>query len=160
MHITIIQIGKTKHDFFRQAEEEFLKRLQPYTKIKIMTIKDSYTSSSELSEAQINKIKADEAISILKNVPSDSIIITLDETGKQYTSKEFAQKIQQWRDFEGANITFIIGGPFGLSEILKQKTDVLLSFSKFTFTHEAIRTLLLEQIYRSFMILAGKKYHY
>jgi 23S rRNA (pseudouridine1915-N3)-methyltransferase len=160
MHITIIQIGKTKHDFFRQAEDEFLKRLQPYCKLEIITLKDSYSSSTSLSEAQINKFKADEALAILKHVPSDSILVTLDETGKQYTSVEFAKKIQQWKDFEGANITFVIGGPFGLSETMKQKTDLLLSFSKFTFTHEAIRTLLLEQIYRSFMILAGKKYHY
>lgn len=158
MKITIIQVGKTKHTFFQEAEEEYLKRLKPFAKVNIVTLKEASVQST--TEALRNQAKAKEAEEILKSLPDDSYLIALDEHGKGFSSQQFAQFIGKNRDFEGANITFIIGGPFGLDAKILTQAKLKLSFSAFTFTHEAIRTLLLEQIYRAFTILTGKTYHY
>lgn len=162
MQITIIQIGKTKHSFFQEAEAEYLKRLQPFAKVKNIVLKEAniHGNTSELREAEIAKVKEKEAEEIIKNFLQKSLIIALDEKGKQQTSKEFAEFIKKQRDFEGANITFIIGGPYGLHENVMKRVQLRLSFSEFTFTHEMIRTILLEQLYRAFTIIHGKTYHY
>lgn len=158
MQITIIQVGKTKHQFVQQAEQEYLKRLSPNAKINVITLKEA--SEISTSEAARNNAKAQEATRILDAIPQHTFVIALDEHGKQFTSQEFAKFIEKNRDFEGANLTFIIGGPFGLHQTVLEKTQLTLSFSKFTFTHEMIRMLLLEQLYRAFTIISKKTYHY
>ncbi|MCC6643190.1 23S rRNA (pseudouridine(1915)-N(3))-methyltransferase RlmH, partial [Candidatus Peregrinibacteria bacterium] len=158
MRIQIIQVGKTKHQFITAAEQEYSKRLSPWADLKIITLKESSTDST--SEHARQKTKSAEAAKILEVIPKDSFVIALDETGKQFTSVEFAEKINHLKDFQGANLTFIIGGPFGLAEEVKKQASLLLSFSKFTFTHEMIRALLLEQLYRAFTIISNKTYHY
>ena len=159
MKITLIYVGKTKSSYFQEAEREYLKRLQPYAKITIITAKEAPSPYGE-NEATRGLAKQKEGLEILKQVPKDSFIITLDEHGKSMTSPQFAQFLGKNRDFEGADLTFIIGGTYGLSEAILAKSKLKLSFSGFTFTHEMIRTLLLEQLYRAFTILSGKKYHY
>lgn len=159
MNITIIQVGKTKNKYFQEAENEYIKRLQPTAKLNIITLKE-YALPAGSPQAGREIAKDKEAAEILKNLPPKSFIIALDEKGKFLTSIEFADFIKKKRDFEGANITFIIGGPYGLSTKIFEKVDLKLSFSAFTYTHEIIRTLLLEQIYRAFSIIAGKTYHY
>jgi 23S rRNA (pseudouridine1915-N3)-methyltransferase len=156
--ITIIQVSKTKTTNLLSAEQEYLKRLGPYAKIETITIKAFSGEDSGLSTRQIAKKK--EAEEILKAIPKDTLVIALDETGRQFTSPEFAEAIRKNRDFEGANITFVTGGSYGLDESILKKAQLKLSFGKFTYTHEMIRTLLLEQIYRAFIIIAGKTYHY
>ena len=84
----------------------------------------------------------------------------LDERGKQFTSPQFATFIGQKIDEGTGNITCVIGGCYGLSDEVRKKADLLLSFSQFTFTHEMIRPLLYEQLFRTFALLKGKKYHY
>lgn len=158
MQITILQIGKTKHDFVLQAEAEYLKRLQAWVKVNIITLREISTDSD--SETARQKAKIQEGERLLGSLPEKSFLVVLDETGKQFTSPDFAKLIQKNRDFEGANLTFLIGGPFGLSDAVRKRSNLLLSFSKFTFTHEMIRMLLLEQIYRSFTIISNKTYHY
>jgi 23S rRNA (pseudouridine1915-N3)-methyltransferase len=159
MKITIIQIGKTKHDFFKEAEQEYLKRLHPYTKIEIITLKESVLpAGGALSGREI--VKEKEALEILKNLPQKSFLIALDEKGKSMTSLKFAEFLRQKKDFGQADVTFIIGGPYGLSPKVLEKAQLKLSFSEFTFTHEMIRVLLVEQLYRAFTILQGKTYHY
>lgn len=158
MQITLIQVGKTKHQFVQQAEQEYLKRLSLNAKVKVITLKEA--SEISTSENARNNAKAQEATRILDAIPEHTFVIALDEHGKQFTSVEFAKLIEKNRDFEGANLTFIIGGPFGLHATVLEKTQLTLSFSKFTFTHEMIRMLLLEQIYRAFTIISKKTYHY
>jgi len=159
MKITIIQVGKTKASSSREIEQEYLKRLKSYAAINVITLKEASTGSSANSASrELSRLK--EGLEILKHIPKDSFIIALDEHGKSMDSVEFARFIGRKRDFEGANVTFLIGGPYGLSQSILTKTNLRLSFSALTFTHEMIRILLLEQLYRAFSILAGKTYHY
>jgi len=153
--ITIIQIGKTKAPFLQEAEIEYLKRLGAYAKIKTITLKEAQPDGKNTVTA-----KEKEAAEIIKNIPEDSYVIALDENGRQFTSVEFAGLIRKNRDFEGGDITFITGGCYGLGAAILKKAHLRLSFGKFTFTHEIIRTLLLEQVYRAFTIISGKTYHY
>lgn len=154
MQITILQIGKTKHAFIAEAEAEYLKRLGPYTKLNQHTLKEGRIQDSR----QVTML--DEAKFIEKALPANTFLIALDETGKQFSSVLFAEKIKNIRDFGQANITFVIGGPYGLHPQIKSKAQLILGFSQFTFTHEMIRMLLLEQLYRAFTILANKTYHF
>jgi len=158
MQMQIIQVGKTKQSFFRDGEQEYLKRLQPSTEIKFVQLKELGIDSN--SQALREKAVQEEGKAILEKLNDPGFLIVLDERGQQMTSPEFAQKITQIRDFQGGKITFVIGGPFGLSDLVRKRANLILSFSKFTFTHEQIRLLLLEQIYRAFTILANKTYHY
>lgn len=159
MKITILQIGKTKQTYFQEAEAEYLKRLQPFADVKMMTIKEA-SAPYDQNESTRNVAKQKEALELHRHIPKDTILIALDEHGKTMSSAQFAEFLGKKRDFEGGNITFMIGGPFGLADQILKKAHVKLSFSPMTFTHEMIRTILLEQIYRGFTILQGKKYHY
>jgi 23S rRNA (pseudouridine1915-N3)-methyltransferase len=156
--ITIIQVGKTKTAYLKSAETEYLKRLLPYAKIEVITIKPCSSDDSGAAARQIAKKK--EAEQIIKLVPRDAFVIALDEQGRQFTSLEFAEVIRKKRDFEGGNIAFITGGSYGLDQEALNISQLKLSFGKFTYPHEIIRTLLLEQVYRAFTIIAGKVYHY
>ncbi len=158
MKIRIIQIGKTKKQYLQDAEREYLKRIQSFADLEIITIKESGLNSNSESERKVAQIE--EGKTIIENLKTNHFTIILDEKGQQFTSKDFASKIQDIRDFQGGKIDFIIGGSFGLSEEVKKYANLILSFSKFTFTHEHIRILLLEQIYRSFTIINNKTYHY
>ena len=159
MKITIIQVGKTRQSFWQEAEQEYLKRLQPYAKISVITVKEAPAPYGQ-NQSTRDLAKQKEGLEILKNIPKDSFTVALDEHGKTMNSPEFARFLGKNRDFEGGNLTFIIGGTYGLSAAILAKVKLKLSFSSFTFTHEMIRTLLLEQLYRGFTILSGKTYHY
>lgn len=155
MKIAIIQVGKTKASFLREAEKEYLKRLGAYAKIKTVTVKEGKPDSKNTSTA-----KEKEAAEILKNLPRDTYVVALDEHGRRFTSVEFADLMRKKRDFEGGDVTFITGGCYGLSDLVLARANLKLSFGSFTYTHEIIRTLLLEQVYRAFTIISGKAYHY
>lgn len=139
LHIQIIQVGKTKEKFFKDAENEFLKRLSRYAKVKVETVDDDSK--------------------ILARAESGSFKVAMEITGEQYDSEQFADFIQR-RQFEGGKVTFIIGGPLGLPLEVIEECDFKLSLSKMTFTHQMVRIFLLEQIYRAFTILEGKTYHH
>jgi 23S rRNA (pseudouridine1915-N3)-methyltransferase len=156
MRIDIIEIGKTRKNYLLEAEKDYLKRLIPFAKITVTTIKDQGEATSE---AQKKVLKEKEAKIILQKIPKDYFVIVLDESGEALNSVELAKLINQKKD-NSTSICFIIGGVYGLTKEIKERADLLLSFSRFTFTHELIRTLLLEQLYRSFTIINGKKYHY
>lgn len=159
MKITIIQVGKTKQSYFQEAEAEYLKRLHPYANISIVTLKEA-SAPYDQNESTRSVAKDKEALEIQKHIPKDTFLVALDEHGKTMTSHQFADFLTRKKDFEGANVTFLIGGPFGLAGQILKKAQFKLSFSSMTFTHEMIRTILLEQIYRAFTIMTGKKYHY
>ncbi|MFC1647590.1 23S rRNA (pseudouridine(1915)-N(3))-methyltransferase RlmH [Patescibacteria group bacterium] len=139
LHIQIIQVGKTKEKFFKDAENEFLKRLSRYAKVKVETVNDDSK--------------------ILDRIEAGSFKVAMEITGEQYDSEQFADFIQR-RQFEGGKVTFIIGGPLGLPIEVVEACDFKLSLSKMTFTHQMVRIFLLEQIYRAFTILEGKTYHH
>ena len=139
LHIQIIQIGKTKDKMFKDAEQEFEKRLSKYAKLDIVTV--------------------DDESKVLDRCEKGSHKVALDLKGDQGSSEDFADFIKR-RQFDGGKVTFIIGGPFGLTLPVIDACDSKLSLSKMTFTHQMVRVFLLEQIYRAFTILEGKKYHY
>ncbi len=154
MKIRIICPGKTKQKFIEEGIAEYTKRLTAFCKLEIIETADVKLSSSN----NIEIVKEKEAEIIRKYLKNDNFLIALDEKGKQYGSIDFAGFIDSYKGIR--NIDFLIGGVYGLAEELRQKADLLLSFSQMTFTHRMIRMLLVEQIYRSFCILNGKKYHY
>ena len=149
--IKIICVGNIKEEFFRDAIEEYKKRLTRYTKIEIIEVKD-------ISYDDIDKSINLEGIEILKHIDSKDYVITLEIEGKELSSEEFAQRIESIQTIN-PNITFIIGGSYGLSNNVKERSDFKLSFSKMTFPHQLFRIILLEQIYRSFKILNNESYH-
>ena len=149
--IKIICVGNIKEEFFRDAIEEYKKRLTRYTKIEIIEVKD-------ISYDDIDKSINLEGIEILKHIDSKDYVITLEIEGKELSSEEFAEKIESIQSIN-PNITFVIGGSYGLSENVKERSNYKLSFSKMTLPHQLFRIVLLEQIYRSFKILNNESYH-
>ncbi len=153
-NIHIIAVGKLKESYWKDAEAEYLKRLTPYAKIRITELKEEAFQSTQ--ERTI--VQKKEAEKILHVVTDHSIFIALHERGKEMTSEQLAKTLAQ-KSEQGHTLTFVIGGPLGLDESLLKKADMQLSLSTLTFPHNMVRTILLEQIYRSVMIGKGK-YHY
>ncbi len=149
--IKIICVGKIKESFYRDAIEEYKKRLSKYTQLEIVEIMDEGLTDVKTSL----KLEGEK---ILKQVNPKDYIITLEIEGKELTSVELAGKLDSIFN-TNSNITFIIGGSYGLSEEVKKISKYRLSFSKMTFPHQLFRVILLEQIYRAFKINNNESYH-
>ncbi len=165
LNIHIIAIGKLKEPYWKNAEAEYLKRLSPYAKIEITELKEEAFSSVHERE-EIQKKESEKILRLLfsrsgqvleKKDPND-VIVVLHERGKEMTSVDLANYLEQ-KSQQGNRLTFIIGGPLGLHESVLAKADTQLSLSQLTFPHQMVRTILLEQLYRAVMIGKGK-YHY
>ena len=155
LNIKIIALGKLKESYWQEAENEYLKRLKPYAKIDLVEIPEEAFRDGD----DRDKIKALEAAKIQKILPKGGLIMALHETGKEFTSPQLAQFLEE-NSSRGETITFIIGGPLGIHESLLKQVPVQLSLSRLTFPHQMVRTILLEQIYRGVTIQKGKQYHY
>lgn len=142
--IKIICVGKIKESFYRDAIDEYIKRLSKYHKIEIIEVMDSNINS--------------EKDLILKKIDKKDFIVTMEIEGKELSSVEFANFIDKTL-VNYSNIAFIIGGSDGLADEVKNLSNYKLSFSKMTFPHQLFRVILLEQIYRSFRILNNESYH-
>ena len=149
--IKIICVGKIKEKFFKEAINEYSKRLTKYTKLEIIEVDD-------INSDDINQILAKERDLILKHINQKDYVITLEIEGKEFTSLDLANKLDNILTIN-SNITFVIGGSYGLHTDIKDKSNLKLSFSKMTFPHQLFRVILLEQIYRSFKILNNESYH-
>ena len=149
--IKIITVGSIKEKYLKDAIDEYTKRISKYTNIEIIEVKDE-----GLVESKKAIILEEEKI--LKHINDKDYIITLEIEGRQLDSLEFAAKLDRIQ-LESSNITFIIGGSYGLSQNIKDKSRLHLSFSKMTFPHQLFRVLLLEQIYRAFKINNNESYH-
>lgn len=149
--IKIICVGKLKEQYWTDACEEYLKRLQKYTQIEIIEVIDE-----KIDEAKIALQKEKERIE--KYISPKDYLITLEIEGKQLSSLELSDKVDRWI-MENSNITFLIGGSNGIHPDLKQRSSYKLSFSNLTFPHQLFRVLLLEQLYRSFKIINNERYH-
>mgnify|MGYP004618900875 CR=1 FL=1 len=146
--IKIVCVGKIKEKFFREAIEEYEKRLSKYTKLEIIEIHDE--SNGNVLEKEANNI--------LKNIREKDYVIDLEIEGNILSSEQLATKIDNIQ-LNYSNITFVIGGSYGLSKLVKERSNYHLSFSKMTFPHQLFRIILLEQIYRSFKINNNETYH-
>ena len=149
--IKIICVGKIKEDFFKKAILEYQKRISKYTKLEIIECKD-------YDIGNIDSIKKMECEEILKRINDKEYVITLEIEGKNLDSIEFSKLIDNTLAIN-SNITFIIGGSYGLDDEVKKRSNYKLSFSKMTFPHQLFRIILLEQIYRSFKIINNESYH-
>ena len=157
LNINIVCIGKIKEQYLKDAINEYSKRLSKYCKLKIIELTDEKipdTLNNNLSE----KIKSKECENILNHVNKDSYLIALDLHGKQFTSEEFSQKLNNL-SMVTSNITFIIGGSLGLTTNLLDSCKEKVCFSTMTFPHQLIRVFLLEQIFRAFKIQNNETYH-
>ena len=159
MKITIVAAGKIKEKYLTAGINEFLKRLGAFANVKIVEINEGKMKDNP-SEAEKQQVLAAEGQRLLKQVPEGSYLFVLDVYGKAVSSEALSEKIQKLGLEGKSSITFLIGGAFGLSEEVRQAADFRLSFSPMTFTHQMIRLLLVEQIYRSFKIARGEKYHW
>lgn len=148
--ITLITVGKIKEKYIKEGIEDYLKRLSKYTKIELI----------ELEDEAFDKIKTlkKEAEKIIKKINPKSYIVTLEIDGKEISSPELSELIEK-TTITHSNITFIIGGSYGLDDEIKRLSNYKLSFSKMTFPHQLFRLLFLEQLYRSYKIMNNEEYH-
>jgi 23S rRNA (pseudouridine1915-N3)-methyltransferase len=157
VQLTVISVGTLKEDYLKDAVSEYKKRLLQYAKVEEINIKEeAIKNEDDLSE--IDRALDREAVKILASIPKDSYKIAMCVEGKEYDSPALAKLLGSASDQKG-KITLIIGSSHGLSNKVKQECDFRLSLSKLTFPHQLMRVILFETVYRSFTILAGKKYH-
>lgn len=157
LSINIICIGKIKEKFFKEAIEEYSKRLSKYCKLTITELPDEKIPDKTNSSIE-NSIKEKECNNIINHIKKDSYIICLDLKGKELSSEELSTNIENI-SMTSSQITFIIGGSLGLTEKILNLSNQKICFSKMTFPHQLIRIFLLEQIYRAFKISNGETYH-
>jgi 23S rRNA (pseudouridine1915-N3)-methyltransferase len=152
--IKIIALGKFKEQAYKELEAEYLKRLSPFAKIKVIELPEiGYGKNQE-----VEKIKEQEAEKIIKQLPQDGIVILLEEKGALRGSKDFSIFLERTGGL-GKELVFIIGSGVGLHSSLKSYSNYSISLSPLTFPHNMARVILEEQIYRACTILAGKEYH-
>lgn len=158
MKITIVCAGKLKEKYLRDGIAEYEKRLRPYANIQTAEIGEERMKERP-SAAEKEETLRREGERLLAQVPQGAYLIVLDVGGAEFSSEEFAAKIDQLGVGGQSNIAFLIGGPFGLSDEVRRAADLRLSFSHFTLPHQLIRLFLVEQLYRTFKISRGEPYH-
>lgn len=158
LNINILCVGKIKENYLKEAINEYSKRLSKYCNLNIIEVADEVVPN-KLSENVIEEIKNKEAGKMFEQLKKETYLISLDLKGKQYTSEEFSQKIQDIAVQGNSSITFVIGGTLGIGKEVLDKSKEKICFSKMTFPHQLIRVFVLEQIFRAFKISSGETYH-
>ena len=159
MQITIACVGKIKEKYLVEGIAEYTKRIGPFCHLTTVSINEEKMPDNP-SPATKNQVLARETTRLLAVIPDNSYVFVLDVIGRQCSSPELAQKIAELALEGKSNLTFVIGGAFGFTDALRERANATISFSKMTFTHQMIRMLLVEQIYRAFKINRGEKYHW
>jgi len=158
MNITLVTVGKIKEKYLRDAIDEYSKRLSRYCKLEIIELQDEKTPDNA-SEKEELQIKDKEGQSILSKIKDNAYVVAMDLKGKQISSEEFANFIDNCGLEGNSNLVFIIGGSLGLSDQVIKRANYKICFSKMTFPHQLFRVMLLEQIYRGYRIIKGEPYH-
>ena len=157
MNVKIITIGSIKENYIKDGIAEFKKRIKLYANLEEIELKE--TLITDESSSNIEKALDDEAVKILSKINNRDYVIALDVKGRQYDSEEFSKKLEELK-IDGYNdFVYIIGSSYGLSEKIKNRADLKLSFSKFTFPHQLMKLILFEQIYRWIKISKNEPYH-
>lgn len=156
MKITLIVVGKTDKKYILEGLSEYEKRLSHYCKFEVKVISDIKNSKSMSASVQMQK----EGESILNAVRSASEVILLDERGVEYSSVDFAKLIEKKGIAGQRELVFIIGGPYGFSSEVKTASSAQISLSKLTFSHQIVRLIFMEQLYRAMTIIKGEPYHH
>ena len=157
MKITVIALASLKEKYLKEAADEYIKRLGAFCDLKIIEL-DPVRLPEKPSSAEISAALIREAELIAKKIPAGDFVVPLCIEGKQFSSEEFAEMLEEKVNI-GRGVTFIIGSSCGLSDDIKRRADLKLSFSKMTFPHKLFRVMLLEQLYRAFKICSGGAYH-
>lgn len=156
MEIELLTVGKTHISFIEEGIAEYTSRLKHYIPYSIKSLPDIRNAAKMEAARQ----KEAEGIKILESINPGDYVILLDERGKQFTSIEFSSMIEKLMNAGRRKVIFIVGGPFGFSQVVYERADALLSLSKMTFNHEMVRLFFTEQVYRAMTILRGEKYHH
>lgn len=157
LSIKVICVGKSKEKYWDAAYAEYLKRLKGYCSPEVIEVKEARLPANASPADEKNVIET-EGRDILSKINSSDYVVALDIQGKELSSEELAAKISDI-SFNYSRISFIIGGSLGLSDDVKRRADLRLSFGRITLPHQLARVVLLEQIYRAFKINAGEAYH-
>ena len=156
MKITLLTVGKTDKDWVKQGIDIYVARLKHYIPFSISEIPELKNVSSMSKE----QIKSKEGELIMKSIRPNDDVILMDEHGKEYTSVNFADLLQKKISYEGKDIVFVIGGAYGFSEDVYKRANSKISLSKMTFSHQMVRAIFAEQLYRAFTIMRGEPYHH
>ena len=155
MNITLLMVGNTSEAFVQAGYDVFLKRLKHYIKLKEVIIPDI----KDRKHLNPEQIKEKEAALIIDKLTAANYSVLLDEKGKEFSSLEFAGFLQKTMNAGVRELFFIVGGAYGVAESVKQKADLTVSLSRMTFTHQFIRLIFAEQLYRAMTILKNEPYH-
>jgi len=156
MKIKLILVGRTVEKYLQQGVSVYEERLKHYVSFEMVVIPDLKQASS-LTE---NQIKEKEGESVLKNIkPSDRVVL-LDERGKMMGSVEWARDLESKGAHLQSDLVFVLGGPYGFSEAVYARANEKISLSKMTFSHQMVRLIFLEQLYRAYTIIKGEPYHH
>lgn len=158
MKIEIISVGKVREKYIKLGIDEFKKRLKPYCKLALTEVRDE-PAPEHLSEKELQQVKDVEGRRILQKIHPSSYVIALDANGTMWDSEQMAKEMEQLAVKGHHHLTFIIGGSNGLSPEVLTRANFTLSFSKFTFPHQLMKLILLEQLYRAFKIQRKEPYH-
>ena len=158
MKIRLICVGRLKERFFEDAVSEYKKLLSKFTELEIVELPDEKTAHDP-SPADIEKVKSVECARITEKLQQGEYVVALDPRGKMLSSEELSEKLSGLMLEGKSRAAFIIGGSHGLTDEVRRRADLVLSFSKLTFPHQLFRVMLLEQLYRAFKISAGETYH-
>ena len=159
MRFYVVCIGKLKDAYLRDGVAEFVKRMRPYGGITITELNESKIGDKP-SDVDRKQVVAEEGVRLLKAVPKNAYTVLLDVYGKTMSSEELAKMVSKLEVDGVSDMAFIIGGAFGVSDTLRQTANYKLSFSPMTFTHQMVRLLLVEQIYRASKINRNEPYHW
>jgi 23S rRNA (pseudouridine1915-N3)-methyltransferase len=155
MKITLLTIGKTSENYLTEGIQKYSKRINRYVSFEIKVIKDIKASKN----MPVKTLKAKEENEIIKQLKKDDYLVLLDERGHEFNSIKFAKFIENKMITNIGNVVFLIGGAYGFSEGIYQKAKEKISLSKMTFSHQLIRIIFTEQLYRAFSIINGEPYH-
>lgn len=156
--IKIVAVGKIKEKAVRAQIEEYCKRLKPFTKLEIIEVNDEIAPQSN-SDAENQAVKEKEGERLLAKIKDQEYVILLDLWGEMLSSETFAKKIDQLQTYQSSNITFVIAGSLGPGQNVYKRANYRWKLSDLTFTHQMTRVLVLEQVYRAFMIMNNNPYH-
>ncbi|KRL45514.1 rRNA large subunit methyltransferase [Lacticaseibacillus manihotivorans DSM 13343 = JCM 12514] len=151
-------MGKLKEKYFKDGIAEYKKRMSKFAKVELIEVPDEKAPES-LSEAEMQQVKDAEGERLLGKIKDRDWVIALAIEGKQRSSEAFAKEIDQLATYGHSDIDFVIGGSLGLSKAVMKRADNTLSFGKLTMPHQLMRLVLIEQVYRAFMINIGSPYH-
>lgn len=155
MRITLVETGKTKDPFIREGVELFRERVIRYVPFRIETLPDLKNSG----KMTMKEVQENEGRMLLKRMRPVDYVVLLDERGTQYDSIAFARYLNTLQG-KVKELQFVIGGPYGFSEEVYERADETVSLSRLTFSHQLVRVLFMEQLYRAFTILKGEPYHH